>query len=369
MIPVCEPTLSGRELEYVTDCVKSGWISSMGKYVTEFENKFAEYCGVKHGISCFNGTVAIHLALAALGVKKGDEVIAPSFTMIGTTNPIVYCGAKPVFVDSEPITWNMDVSKLEEKITERTKAIIPVHIYGHPTDMDPLLDLANKYGIKVVEDAAEAHGAEYKGKRAGSMSDAGCFSFYSNKIITTGEGGIVVTNDEGLAEKLRSLKNHAFGKPRFIHNELGFNYRMTNIQAAIGLAQLEQIDKFVEARRNNAKLYNELLKDVEGVTLPKEMPWAKNVHWMYGILLEDSFGINKDEAMEKLKALGIETRSFFLPMNQQPVYKKLGIKIKGKYPVSEELFRKGFYLPSSSSLTEKQIVTVVEGIKSIKNDR
>lgn len=368
MIPVCEPTLTGNELKYVTDCIKTNWISSNGKYITEFENRFAQYCEAKHGISCCNGTVAIHLALAALDLKKGDEVIVPSFTMIGTVNPILYCGATPVFVDSEPETWNMDISQVEEKITERTKAIIAVHIYGHPVDMDPLKKIAKEHGLALIEDAAEAHGAEYKGMKAGSIGDIGCFSFYANKIITTGEGGMVVTNDDNLANRMRSLKNHAFGVPRFIHHEVGFNYRMTNIQAAIGLAQLEHIDRFIEARRSNARRYNDLLKDVPGVTLPKEMPYAKNVYWMYGLLLEDNFGISKDEAMEKLKVLGVETRSFFMPMHQQPAYTKLGIT-SGRLPVSEELFRKGLYLPSSSSLTEEQINTVADAIRKIKNGK
>jgi len=368
MIPVCIPTLTGNEEKYVLDCLRGNWISSMGSYITEFENRFADYVGAKHGISCANGTVAIHLALASLGIGKGDEVIAPDFTMIGTTNPIVYCNATPVFVDSEPITWNMDISKLEEKITKNTKAIIPVHIYGHPIDMNPLMEIAEKHGLKVIEDAAEAHGAEYYGKRVGSIGDMGCFSFYANKIITTGEGGMVVTNDDKLAEKLKSLRNHAFGVPRFVHTEVGYNYRLTNMQAAIGLAQLEQIDQFIESRRNNAKKYNELLKDVEGITLPKELPWAKNVYWMYGILLEDNFGMGKDLAMEELKKLGVETRSFFMPLHRQPAYVSLGIKIEGGYPVSEDLFRKGFYLPSSSSLTEGQIQEVVTAVKKLKND-
>ena len=365
MIPVCTPTLSGNEERYVLKCIRDNWVSSMGKYITEFENQFAAYVGARHGVSCSNGTAAVHLALAALGIREGDEVIAPNFTMIGTTNPVVYCNAKPVFVDSEPTTWNMDVSKLEEKITKNTKAIIPVHIYGHPVDMDPLMETAAKYHLKVIEDAAEAHGAEYKGRRAGSIGDMGCFSFYANKIITTGEGGMVVTNDDNLAEKLRSLRNHAFGIPRFVHKEVGFNYRMTNIQAAIGLAQLEQIDKFIESRRSNAKTYNELLKDIEGITLPKELPWAKNVYWMYGILLEDNFGMSKDQAMEELKKLGVETRSFFMPLHRQPAYASLGIG-GGDYPVSDELFRKGLYLPSSSSLTDEQIQEVVAGVKKIR---
>ncbi|MFH1333564.1 MAG: DegT/DnrJ/EryC1/StrS family aminotransferase [archaeon] len=365
MIPVCEPTLNGKELEYATECIKTNWISSNGKYIKEFEEEFAEYCGTKHGIACSNGTIAVHLALAALGISREDEVIVPTFTMIGSVNPVIYCGATPVFVDAEPDTWNINVSKLEEKITKKTKAILPVHIYGHPVDMDPLLELADKYKLTVIEDAAEAHGAEYKGKKVGSLGDMGCFSFYANKIITTGEGGMVVTNNDQLASRLRLLKDQAYGTPRFIHHEVGFNYRMTNIQAAIGLAQLEQIDTFIEARRDHAHKYNAQLKNVKGITLPTEKDWAKNVYWMYGILIEDSFGISKNETMKKLKDLGIDTRSFFLPMHQQPVYTKMGIPCE-TLPISEELFKKGLYLPSSSSLTDEQINTVVEGIKAVK---
>src|SRR3989344_1672719 len=224
MIPVCEPTLAGNELKYVTDCVKTNWISSAGKYIKEFEDRFSQFCGVKYGVSCSSGTAAIHLALEALGIGKGDEVIIPTFTMIATANAVIYAGAKPVLVDSELETWNMDVNKIEEKITKKTKAIMPVHTYGHPVDMDPIIKLAKDYNLKVIEDAAEAHGAEYKGKKVGGLSDASCFSFYSNKIITTGEGGMVLTNNDEVAEKARSLRNLAFTKPRFLHSEIGFNY-------------------------------------------------------------------------------------------------------------------------------------------------
>ncbi|MDI6737846.1 MAG: DegT/DnrJ/EryC1/StrS family aminotransferase, partial [Nanoarchaeota archaeon] len=248
MIPVCEPCMAGKELEYVSDCIKTNWISSNGRYITQFEDSFSRYCGTKYGIGCSNGTVALHLALAAIGIGPGDEVIIPDFTMIATANAVAYCGATPIPVDSEPRTWNMDVRQIKEKITSKTKAIMPVHIYGHPVDMDPLLKLAKEHNLLVIEDAAEAHGALYKNRKTGSLGDAACFSFYANKLITTGEGGMVVTNNEQIAEKARLLRNHAFGKPRFVHNEIGFNYRMTNIQAAIGCAQMEKIDEFVDAR-------------------------------------------------------------------------------------------------------------------------
>jgi len=368
MIPVCEPTLKGNELKYVTDCVNTTWISSAGKYIKEFEDGFSKFCGTKYGIACSNGTIAIHLALESLGLGKGDEVMIPTFTMIATANAVVYCGAKPVLIDSEKETWGMDPKLIEEKITERTKAILPVHIYGHPCDMDPIKEIAKKHKLWIVEDAAEAHGAEYKGKKVGSIGDIGCFSFYGNKILTTGEGGMCVTNNKKLAERARLLRNHAFIEPRFLHNELGFNYRMTNVQAAIGLAQLERAEELVAARIKNAALYNSLLKDVEGITLPPKKDWAKNVYWMYGILIEKEFGLTRDDVMKKLYNAGIETRSFFIPMHKQPLYQKNDQRFpdtRGEYPIADELSRKGLYLPSSSSLTEKQIHTVVDALKSL----
>ncbi len=369
MIQVCEPTLWGNELKYVTEAVQTGWISSAGKFITEFEQKFAEYCGVKYGVSCCNGTKALHLAVEALGIGQGDEVILPTFTMIGSCNAIIYAGAKPVFVDSQLEDWNLNPEKIEEKITARTKAIMVVHTYGHPVDMDKVMAIAKKHHLYVIEDAAEAHGAEYHGRKIGSLGDIACFSFYANKIITTGEGGMVVTNNEQLAEKVKSLRNHCFGHPRFLHHELGYNYRLTNVQAAIGLAQLEKIDDYVEARRKNAQLYNKLLQDVPGIRTPPEMSWAKNVYWMYGVLVENEFGMSMPQLMEELKQRGIDTRTFFIGMHKQPVYKKEDSRfpdLTGEYPVAEELERKGFYLPSSSNLTEEQINFIVNSIKEIR---
>jgi perosamine synthetase len=316
-------------------------------------------------VAVCNGTVAIHLALAALGIGKGDEVIVPTFTMIASVNPVTYTGAKPVLVDAEPYTWNVDVTKIEEKITKKTKAILPVHIYGHPVDMDPILELAEKYDLYVIEDAAEAHGAEYKGKKTGALGDVGCFSFYANKIITTGEGGMLVTNNEEIAEKARMLRDQAFEKEkRFWHRHLGFNYRMTNLQAAIGVGQMEIIDESVNTRRKNAQIYNSLLKDVEGITLPPEAKWAKNVYWMYTIMIEDSFGISRDELMRILKEKGVDTRPAFYPIHLQPLYAK---QYKGeKYPVAEGLSRKGINLPSGNTLTKKEIEYVVRSVIEAK---
>jgi perosamine synthetase len=358
IIPVCEPTLSGNEAQYVLDCLESNWISSAGKYIPAFEEKFAAECGCTYGVACANGTVALHLGLAALGLEPGDEVILPTFTMIATINAVSYTGATPVLIDSEPCTWNMDVEQLADKITPKTKAVIPVHTYGHPVDMEPLMALADKHGLFVLEDAAEAHGAEYKGRRTGGLGHAGSFSFYANKIITTGEGGMITTNDPKLAALTQNLRDHAFSSERhFWHKYIGFNYRMTNLQAAVGLAQVERLHMFVENRRRNAALYTELLKQIPGIVTPPEAGWAKNVFWMYSILVEDEFGMNRDQLRAYLAKHGIETRTFFIPMHLQPIYFEA---FKGqRFPVAERLCQRGFYLPSASSLTTEQIRYIV----------
>jgi len=366
MIPVCEPFMTGDEMRYVADCIETNWISSRGRYIEEFEEKFAHYCGCKFGISTTSGTTALHLALAALGIGKGDEVIVPTFTMIASVFAIIYVGAKPVLVDAEPDTWNIDVNMIEEKITRQTRAIMPVHIYGHPCDMAPITELARRHGLFVVEDAAEAHGAEYRGRRAGGIGHVGCFSFYANKIITTGEGGMVVTSDAEIAKKARSLKDLAFSKERrYVHRELAFNYRMTNIQAAIGLAQFNRIDDLVEMRRKNARLYSSLLRTVGGIGLPIEKEWAKNVYWMYSILVEEEAGVSRDGLMNGLSDMGIETRSFFIPMHRQPVFTGMSLFQGESYPVGEHLSEAGLYLPSSSGLTREQIEFICESIEKV----
>jgi perosamine synthetase len=355
IIPVCEPTLGGNELKYVTRAVETNWISSAGGFIRDFEARFAEACGVQYGVACANGTVAMHLAMATLGLEPGDEVIIPTFTMIATANAVTYCGATPVLVDQEPEYWQMDLNHIEAKITPRTRAIVPVHIYGHPVDMDPLLELAERHGIVVIEDAAEAHGAEYKGRRAGGLGHAAGFSFYGNKIITTGEGGMVTTDDREIARLAWNLRDHAFSNERhFWHRYVGFNYRMTNLQAAVGLAQVEQLDGFVEARRRNAAEYSCRLHGIPGIRTPAEAEWAKNVYWMYGILVDEAaYGMSRDQLRVVLADAGIETRNFFIPMHCQPIYWK---QYKGeRYPVAENLCRQGFYLPSASSLTLEQI--------------
>jgi len=363
-IPVCAPKIGEKEIEYVVKCIRSNWVSSLGESVTEFEERFAEYCGCKFGVATNSGTTALHLALATLGVGNGDEIVIPTFTMIATANAVTYTGAKPVLVDAEYETWNIDVSKIEEKITKRTRALMPIHTYGHPADMDSILELAERYGLYVVEDAAEAHGAEYRGRRAGSIGDLGCFSFYANKIITTGEGGMVITDNEELAERARWLRAHAFGRhgKHFYHEALGFGYRMSALQAAFGLAQLERLDEFVSVRRKNAKLYNSLLSELDGkVTLPPEAPWAKNVYWMYSILIQDGFGVPRDELMKKLDKEGVETRTFFYPVHVQPIYFE---HYEGEhFPVTDELSKKGMNLPSGNNLEAEEVTYVCECIK------
>lgn len=367
IIPVCEPWLAGNELKYITEAVETNWISSAGGYIHRFEALFAEKMGARYGVACANGTVALHLALTTLGLEPGDEVIIPTFTMIATANAVTYLGARPVLVDSEPVTWNMDVNQVEAKITRRTRAIIPVHTYGHPVDMDALNGIAQKHGLFVLEDAAEAHGAQYKGRPVGSLGDAACFSFYGNKIITTGEGGMVTTNREDVARLAWNLRDHAFSTERhFWHKFVGYNYRMTNLQAAIGLAQTEQLEKFVAARRANAAYYTQLLRRIPGIVTPPEASWATNVFWMYGILLEKEFGLTRDQLRQALARRGIETRTFFIPMHCQPIYFD---HYRGeRYPVAEDLCRRGLYLPSASSLTREDIEAVVAAIQESREE-
>jgi perosamine synthetase len=301
-----------------------------------------------------------------MGIGAGDEVIVPSFNLIVAANAVILTGARPVLVDVDARTWCLDPALVEEKITPRTRAIIAVHIYGHPCDMDAIMAVAARHGLRVIEDGAEAHGAEYKGRRVGAIGDAGCFSFYGNKIITTGEGGMVVTDDRALAAQMRLLRNQAFEEPRFVHRFVGFNYRLTNIQAAIGLAQVERIDERVAHKRAMAGWYSRLLAGAAGVTLPAEEPWAKNVYWMYGIVLDEAFGPNRDETMRALAAHGVETRAFFHPMHQQPVFRDGADPrfpdVRGAYPVSERLGRCGLYLPSGSAITEDDARHVVAAL-------
>ncbi len=368
MIPIAEPLLGEAELNNVIEAVKSGWISSKGKFISEFEEGFARYCGVKYGIATSSGTTALHLALEALGIGKGDEVIVPTLTFIATANVVTFTGAKPVFVDCHPKYWCMDPNKIEEKITPRTKAIIPVHLYGHPCDMDLINAIARAHTLRVVEDAAEAHGAEYKGQRVGAFSDIACFSFYGNKIITTGEGGICLTNDAEVALKLQILRDHGKNPNRaYWHDVIGFNYRMTNLQAAVGVAQIEKIDMLIERKRQLAKWYADALEDLHrdvGLTLPSEMPWAKNVYWMYSILLSEESSFTRDEVAAKLQERGIETRPLFYPLHTMPPYRNYG-----SFPIAEDVSQKGLSLPSGFNIGKAEVTEICRHISSLCRSR
>lgn len=367
MILVNEPLLDGNEKKYLVECIDTGWISSEGPFIKAFEEKMAAAVGRKYGIAVSNGSVAIDAAIVALGIGKDDEVIMPSFTIISCAAAVVRAGAKPVLVDSDPLTWNMDIDQVEAKITSKTKAIMVVHIYGLPVDMDPIFALAEKHGLKIIEDAAEMHGQTYKGRPAGSLGDISTFSFYPNKHITTGEGGMIMTDDEALANKCRSLRNLCFiPEKRFYHEELGFNFRMTNMQAALGLAQLERLDEFVVKKRRMGEQYTSLLRGVTGIQLPLEKtPYAENIYWVYGIVLNDDIQFDALEAMKRLGAEKIGTRPFFWPMHEQPVFHKMGLFVNEKYPVAERIARRGFYVPSGLALKSEQIDTVSEAVKKI----
>lgn len=351
-IPLAGPVLNGKEREYVLDCIDTGWISANGKYVNEFERSFAEFCGVKHAISCANGTVALHLPLLAYGIEPEDEIIIPSFTYIATANAIKYCGAKPVLIDCEEDTWNIDPSKVEEKITTKTKGIIVVHLYGHPVDMDPIMKIAKKHNLFVIEDAAEAHGAEYKNKVVGSIGDVGTFSFFGNKIISTGEGGMITTNDSDLAEKMRLLRGQGMDpKKRYWFEVVGYNYRMTNLQAAVGLGQLENISWHLGQRRRVAEAYIEKFAQYNDLfTLQPEMPWAKHSYWMISILLTDKVRAKRDNIMQLLEDDGIETRPLFYPMHQMPPYYE-----ESTYPSADRISSRGFNIPTNATLSDEDI--------------
>jgi perosamine synthetase len=366
MIPVNNVDLSGNEKKYVNECIDTGWISSEGPFVERFENAFAGYIGKKFGIAVTNGTSALEVALFAIGVKEGDEIILPSFTIISCATAILRLGGVPVFVDIEEDTWNINVSLIEAKITNRTKAIMPVHIYGHPVDMDPLLALAEKYSLFVVEDAAEVHGAEYKGRKCGSMGHVSSFSFYANKLVTTGEGGMVLTDDEDFYERALSYRNLCFiNSERFHHTELGYNFRMTNIQAAIGLAQVERLDDIVAKKRELGAYYVDKLKKIPGLKLQIEKEWAKSVYWMYCIQLDPSLGLTAKDVMSKLREVGIGTRPFFKGLHTQPALEKQGFDLSGSFPVTEESYEYGLYLPSGLGLTFFDIDTVCSELQKI----
>ena len=333
-IPVAKPSLGGNEVKYVSECLVTNWISSQGNYVNRFEKIFAEYCDVNHAITSSSGTTALHLALTALGIGQGDEVIVPDLTFAACANVIIHCGARPVFIDVTESTWTMDPVLLEDLITERTKAIMPVHLYGHPCDMDAIIDIARKHKIYVIEDCAEALGSLYKSKRVGTQGTIGCFSFFANKLITTGEGGMLITNDKRLKEVITKWRDHGMSREKKYWHELaGFNYRMTNIQAAIGVAQMEKIDNFIEIRDVTAKKYRTNLSGIQGITLPPEEEWAKNIFWLFSILVDEkTLGLSPEDFMKRLEGEGIETRPFFSPLHKQPPYPKPSFLRFGYYP-------------------------------------
>jgi len=366
-IPVNEPLLNGNEKKYLENCIDTGWISSEGPYIKEFEEKFSKRVGRKYGVAVCNGTAALEAAVIAAGIKYGDEVILPTFTIISCASAILRAGGIPVLIDSEIDTWNMNVNQIRKKITSKTKAIMIVHIYGLPADIDPVLQIAKEFKLKVIEDAAELIGQTYKEKPCGSFGEVSTFSFYPNKHITTGEGGMIVTDDIEIAERCRSLRNLCF-KPekRFVHEELGFNFRMTNIQAALGLAQLERLDEFILKKRKTGEMYNELLRDIPNIQLPKtDTEYAKNIYWVYGIVADKKCGMNAEKIMEKLNEKKIGTRPFFYPMHMQPVLNKMGLFKEGEYPVSKNLSEFGFYIPSGLAITENQIERTSEELKSL----
>jgi perosamine synthetase len=361
-IPVAAPVLRGREREYVLDCLDSNWISSTGRYVDEFERAFAEFCGVRHAITCCNGTVAVHLALMAAGIGPGDEVIVPTLTYVASANPVVYCGATPVFVDAEPATWNLDPEAVAAAVTPRTKAIVVVHLYGHPADMDPILAVTRAHGIAVIEDAAEAHGAEYRGQRAGGLGDVGTFSFYGNKILTTGEGGMVTCDSDEMAALVRQLRGQGQDpQRRYWFPIVGFNYRMTNVAAAIGLGQLETVDWHLERRREIAAWYREELGAVPGLELSPEAEWARSAFWISCMVVPDGGAAERDDLMERLADRGIETRPFFYPMHTLPPYAEAS---RGQeFPVATALAERGVNLPSGAGLERDDVAYIGQAVR------
>lgn len=364
-VPVNTPVLNGNEKKYLMECIETGWISSEGEFIRKFEKDFSTYIGRQFGVAVSNGSAALDIAVPALGIGEGDEVIMPAFTIISPALSVVRAGAKPVLVDCDPVTWNMNTSQIEAKITRKTKAIIVVHIYGLPVEMDPILDLCKKHNLKLIEDAAEMHGQTYKGRKCGTFGDLSIFSFYPNKHITTGEGGMILTNDEAVRDRCQKLRNLAFEPGRrFVHKELGWNYRMTNMQAAIGLAQLEKIDDHLVKKRATGKLYNEGFKNLKGFQLPlASTPYAENIYWVYGLVAETEQRCI--DAVQALASQNIGTRPFFWCMHEQPVFLNMGLFAGEKYPHSEKIARNGFYVPSGLGLTTEEIQYVIENVTKI----
>jgi perosamine synthetase len=364
-IPVHQPELGEEEIDAVVAALRRGEISgTFGKAIPEFEEKFAAYCGCKYGVAVTSGTTALQLAVTAAGLPAGAEILMSASTNIATALAAYHNNMVSVPVDSEPLTWNLDPDLIEDLITPLTRAIIPVHLFGHPAPMDRVMAIAKRHDLVVIEDCAESHGATWQGQMTGSFGDMGCFSFYANKVITTGEGGMVVTNDANIAERLRSLRNLAFGKPRFIHQVAGHNFRMTGLQAAMGLAQFARIERVIEEKRRLAKTYNRLLQGVRGLQLPAEHPQARNVYWMYAVVVEPEFGMTRDQLAQHLETCGIETRTFFCPMSQQPFLRQQPGFRDIPCPVADRIWESGLYLPSSHSLDEATLGRIATAVKS-----
>jgi perosamine synthetase len=365
-VPVSRPHIWGDEKRNLCEAIDGGWISSRGPFLDEFEQRFAEKIGTQYAIAASSGTTALHLALSVLDLEKDDEVIVPDFTMISPVLAVLACGAIPVPVDADE-TWNMDVGGIERAITERTRAIVAVHTYGHPAKIDRIMEIAARNGLRVVEDAAEALGARVAGRPVGSFADLAIFSFYANKVLTTGEGGMVVTSDSQLCERVRAKRNLCFGgdeETRFIHEEIGFNYRMTNLQAAVGLAQLQHLDEAVEAKIAIARAYDKHLASVPGITIPPDSNWGPNVYWVYGVLIEDEFGLDRKTVQAELKRNGIETRRFFHPLHRQPIIPKAGIR--EEYPNSTRISERGMYLPSYIGMGSATIERVADCLTGLR---
>ncbi len=370
-IPVCEPDLSGNEKKYVLDCLESGWISSEGSFVADFEKSVASRVNRSFGVAVANGSAALEIAVKALGLGVGDEIIVPTFTIISCVNAIVKCGATPVLVDMDPVTLTMDVNQVKARITPRTKAIMVVHIYGLPADMDPLLEIARDGDLKIIEDAAEMMGQTYKGEPCGSFGDVSIFSFYSNKFVTTGEGGMLVTDNEDIADACRSLRNLCFQPGRrFHHEDIGWNYRMGNIQAAIGVAQMERLEDTVSTKRRIAETYNRLFQGCAGIELPPQScSYSESIYWVYGVVLDDTIEFDAEELLGQLAKLSIGTRPYFWPMHEQPVFLEMGLFAGEGYSVSERLARRGLYIPNGLNITGEQQSYVADTIKRlIKRD-
>ncbi len=366
-VPVNTPLLDGKEREYLLECIDTGWISSEGPFVRRFESEFAARHGRGHGVAVTNGSAALDAAVAALGLEQGDEVIMPAFTIVSCANAIVRSGATPVLVDCDPVTWNMDVHAVKQRITPRTRAVMAVHIYGLPVHMQPLCELAREHGLMIIEDAAEVIGQTCEDRPCGSFGDISVFSFYPNKHVTTGEGGMILTDEAGLADRCRGLRNLCFqAKQRFVHEEMGWNLRMTNLQAALGVAQLEMLETHLDRKRAIGAFYTRALSGLDHLQLPLESTlYADNVYWVFGLVLGDQVPFEAREAMARLGKLGIGTRPFFWPMHEQPLFHNMGLFEGERHPVSERLARRGFYIPSGLALTDSQLERVADAVREV----